>query len=60
MWSQYLLQFLHVQRLIQIQTSVFVFIGTGVNEPLQEPLQVKEPRVQNSKETAAVHAVENL
>lgn len=58
MWSQHLLQLLHVQRLIQIQTSVLVFIGTGVDEPLQEPLQVEEPECDSKN--AAVHAVENL
>lgn len=57
--SQHLLQFLHVQRLIQIQTSVLVFVGTGVNEPLQEPLRVKKPKVCNSQNTA-IHAEERV
>jgi hypothetical protein len=34
----YLLQLLHVERLIQVQTSILILVGSRVNEPLQESL----------------------
>lgn len=38
---RYLFQLLHVQRLVQVQTSVLIFAGGRVDEPLQEPLRIK-------------------
>lgn len=41
----YLFQFLHVQRLVQVQTSVLVLCGCWVDEPLQKPLEAQEQKL---------------
>lgn len=38
----HLFQFLHVQRLVQVQAGILILSGVWVNEPLQKPLEAKQ------------------